>query len=67
MATLLVIEASPRGDQSMSRGMTAMFVEAWRKNNPAGRVVMRDLPGSNLPFVTMPWLQAYFTPPAQLN
>jgi FMN-dependent NADH-azoreductase len=38
MPTLLVVEASPRGDNSISRG---------------------------LPYVTMPWLAAYFTPPDQ--
>ena len=65
MPTLLVIESSPRGDQSMSRGLTAMFVERWKKNHPDGRVVERDLMQSNLPFVTLPWLGAYFTPAEQ--
>ncbi len=62
MPTLLVIEASPRGDQSMSRGLTEQFVKRWIENNPGGRVVERDLMKSNLPFVTLPWLGAYFTP-----
>lgn len=65
MPTLLVIESSPRGDQSMSRGLTAMFVEQWLEKNPGGHVVERDLMESNLPFVTMPWLGAYFAPPEQ--
>lgn len=47
----------------MSRGLTKQFVKDWRKNNPDGRVVERDLMETNLPFVTMPWLGAYFTPP----
>lgn len=63
MRTLLVVEASPRGEQSMSRGLTERFVEAWRRNNPGGQVVSRDLTQTALPFVTMPWLKAYFTPP----
>ena len=62
MRTLLVVEASPRGDHSMSRGLTQRFVEAWKKNNPEGRVVERDLMKTDLPFVTLPWLGAYFTP-----
>ena len=62
MRTLLVIEASPRGENSMSRGLTQRFVEAWVNNNPDGRVVRRDLMKTDLPFVTMPWLGAYFTP-----
>jgi FMN-dependent NADH-azoreductase len=65
MPTLLVIESSPRGDHSMSRGLTAMFVEQWLEKNPGGHVVERDLMESNLPFVTMPWLGAYFAPPEQ--
>jgi FMN-dependent NADH-azoreductase len=43
MLTLLVIESSPRGDHSMSRGLTARFVAQWLKNNLDGRVVERDL------------------------
>ena len=65
MPTLLVVESSPRGEHSMSRGLTRLFVEQWRKNHPAGRVVERDLMKSNLPFVTMPWLGAYFAPAEQ--
>jgi FMN-dependent NADH-azoreductase len=65
MPNLLVVESSPRGEHSMSRGLTKLFVEEWRKNHPAGRVVERDLMKSNLPFVTMPWLGAYFAPPEQ--
>lgn len=63
MPTLLVIESSPRGDHSMSRGLTAMFVAQWLQKNPQGHVIERDLMESNLPFVTMPWLGAYFAPP----
>ncbi len=62
MRTLLVVEASPRGEHSMSRGLTARFVAAWTKNNPEGRIVTRDLTKTELHFATMPWLQAYFTP-----
>ena len=65
MRTLLVVEASPRGEHSMSRGLTRRFVEAWTKNNPDGRVVERDLMKTDLPFVTLPWLGAYFTPSDQ--
>ena len=63
MPTLLVVEASPRGNHSMSRGLTERFVQDWMKANPGGRVVERDLMKSDLPFVTLPWLSAYFTPP----
>lgn len=47
----------------MSRGLTRKFVEAWRARHPDGRVVERDLMKTELPYVTLPWLGAYFTPP----
>ena len=49
----------------MSRGLTESFVEAWTRNNPDSRVVERDLMKTDLPFVTLPWLGAYFTPSDQ--
>lgn len=62
MRTLLVVEASPRGERSMSRGLTERFVAAWTKNHPEGRIVTRDLMKTELVFANLPWLQAYFTP-----
>lgn len=63
MRRLLVVEASPRGDQSISRNLTRRFVAQWRSSHPTGEIVERDLMKTDLPFVTAPWLQAYFTPP----
>lgn len=65
MTQLLVVETSPRGDQSVSRQMTQRFLKAWRTVNPGGHIVHRDLADPGLSFVTAPWLQAYFTPPAE--
>ena len=65
MTKLLVVETSARGDYSISRNMTRRFVSEWRAANPSGEVVERDLMETHLPFVTAPWLQAYFTPPQQ--
>ena len=62
MHRLLVVEASPRGDDSISRNLTSRFVARWRHAHPDGEVVERDLMSTDLPFVTAPWLQAYFTP-----
>jgi FMN-dependent NADH-azoreductase len=62
MSKLLVIETSPRGDQSISRNLTRQFVAAWKAAHPNGDVINRDLMKTDLPFVTAPWLQAYFTP-----
>ena len=65
MTKLLVIETSPRGDQSISRHMTRRFVAEWQTAHPDGEVVNRDLMETDLRFVSAPWLQAYFTPSEQ--
>ena len=65
MTKLLVVETSPRGDYSISRNMTRRFVSDWQAAHPDGEVADRDLMETDLPFVTAPWLQAYFTPPEQ--
>lgn len=65
MTKLLVVEASPRGTVSISRNMTSRFVEHWRARHPGSDVIERDLMNTGLPFVTAPWLAAYFTPSHQ--
>ena len=65
MTRLLVVETSPRGDHSISRNLTRRFVANWQVAHPDGEVVIRDLMETDLPFVTAPWLQAYFTPSDQ--
>ncbi|MFI5445158.1 FMN-dependent NADH-azoreductase [Polaromonas sp. UC242_47] len=64
MTQLLVVETSPREGQSVSRQMTQRFLATWRTAHPGDHIVHRDLVDSGLSFVTAPWLQAYFTPPA---
>jgi FMN-dependent NADH-azoreductase len=39
MPNLLSILASPRGDYSISRALTATFVEEWKKDHKDGNVV----------------------------
>jgi FMN-dependent NADH-azoreductase len=65
MTKLLVVETSPRGDHSISRGLTRRFVAEWRVAHSDGEVVDRDLMKTDLQFIDVPWLQAYFTPPEQ--
>ena len=65
MPNLLMIEASPRGDNSVSRAMAAQFATDWLQANPSGQVVRRDLAATALQFTDAPWLAAYFTPQAQ--
>jgi FMN-dependent NADH-azoreductase len=65
MSKLLIVETSPRGDYSISRNLTRRFVAEWQSAHPGGEIIERDLMTSDLPFVSAPWLQAYFTPPEQ--
>lgn len=65
MLNLLVVEASPRGDSSISRGMAGQYAGDWLRANPGGSVVRRDLMSTGLQFTDAAWLAAYFTPPDQ--
>ena len=67
LATLLVIETSPRGEASISRHLTRRFVADWQAAHWQGHVVVRDLADTQLPHVNAPWLAAYFTPEDKLT
>lgn len=62
MATLLRVDASARGDRSLSRHMTRTFEEAWRKHRPHDRVIARDVGAEPPPFITEAWVASAFTP-----
>ncbi len=62
MPNLLVIEASSRGDYSVSRALTAKFVAKWQSEHSDGHVVTRDLVKTELPFVDLPWIAGAYTP-----
>ena len=62
MPKLLVIEASPRGEYSISRDLAKTFTEQWKTAHPGGEVVERDLAKMNLPYVNLPWVGASLTP-----
>lgn len=62
MENLLVINASPQGEASHSRQMTARFTRLWAENNPGGTVVERDLGRQPVPHVDEQWISAAFTP-----
>ena len=62
MPKLLVVEASPRGEYSISRNLAKTFVEQWKIAHPDGGIVERDLAKSDLPYVNLPWLGASLTP-----
>ena len=65
MPNLLSVVASPRGEYSISRALTAQFVETWKQNHPDCTVQTRDLFTTNLPFVDLPWIAGAYTPAEQ--
>jgi len=60
---LLYITVSPRGNHSISRQLGNAAVEAWKKKNPTGRVIERDLSKTALTFVDLDWIGGAFAPP----
>ena len=62
MPSLLSVVASPRGDYSISRTLTAKFVEAWKTKHADGTVAERDLFAIQIPFVSLPWIAGAYTP-----
>ncbi len=63
---LLRIDSSARGS-SVSRHLTARFVEAWQLEHPDGTVIERDLAITALPHITDEWVQAVHSNPAILT
>lgn len=62
MPTLLNIQSSPRGNNSISRTLSDDFVTAWRAKHSDGRVILRDLADTNIPYVGVPWIAGIFLP-----
>ena len=65
MATLLVVNSSPKSSNSVSRSLTRKFSANWQAANPQGSVVERDLSAGNIPFLNEEWIAAAFTPESQ--
>lgn len=63
MSRLLVVEASPAGDASISRRLTAHFVEQWQDAFPGGDVMRRDLIETGIPLIDAAWIKGAFTHP----
>lgn len=60
---LLRIDSSARKN-SVSRQLTAEFVQSWRQQHPGGQVIERDLATTHLPHITDEWVQAVHSDPA---
>ncbi|SEL90249.1 FMN-dependent NADH-azoreductase [Bosea lupini] len=62
MTTLLHLDASARGDRSLSRALSRAFVEAWLAREPDANVIARDVGRDPPPFLNEAWVAAAFTP-----
>src|SRR5580698_4944879 len=64
MSTLLHIDSSPLYGRSVSRELTATFVNQWKASHPDGRVIDRDLNATIIPPINAEWVGAVYTPEA---
>ncbi|HEY9627055.1 MAG TPA: FMN-dependent NADH-azoreductase [Coleofasciculaceae cyanobacterium] len=65
MTHILHLDASPRGDRSVSRTLAKEFVSEWQAAHPEDTVTYRDLGHHPVPFVSEAWIAGAFTPPDQ--
>ena len=63
MTTLLHIDASPRGNRSVSRKLSKAFVDEWLAHEPGATIISRDIGHNPPPFITEEWVAAAFTAP----
>jgi FMN-dependent NADH-azoreductase len=61
MSTLLLVQTSLYGAQGASSQLAERFVADWRKRNPGGRVIVRDLAEDPVPHLTAERFQAFST------
>jgi FMN-dependent NADH-azoreductase len=56
--TLLYISSSPLGSASLSRQLTEEFVQSWKRANPSGGMIERDLTATDISPVSAAWISA---------
>lgn len=64
MSHLLHLDASPRGDRSITRALTKEFAAEWKSRYPDGTVTYRDLGHYPVPLVSEDWIAAAFSAPS---
>lgn len=65
MTTVLKIDASARVTRSLSRGLSAAFIDKWLSIRPNDTLITRDVGLSPPPAISEAWIAAAFTPPAE--
>lgn len=67
MTTILRLDASARKSRSLTRTLSASFIDQWREADPTARIIERDV-GTNPPsLITEDWIAAVFAAPAELS
>lgn len=61
MSILLHLDSSPMGEESISRRLTLEFTRLWRRANPGGDVIYRDITQISIPPVDADWVAANYT------
>jgi FMN-dependent NADH-azoreductase len=64
MSTLLHIDSSPLYGRSVSRQLSAAFVDQWKSLHPGATIVGRDLNATSLPPISAEWVASAYTPEA---
>ena len=62
MPTLLTINASPRGEMSISRRLGERYIHHWRAAHPGGTVVDRNLMDPAIPYMNLDWIGGVYAP-----
>ena len=62
MATLLHVDSSPLYERSVSRQLSAAFVQQWKSHHPGEKVIQRDLNATPLATISAEWVGAVYTP-----
>jgi FMN-dependent NADH-azoreductase len=61
MSTLLKIDVSTRGNLSISRRLSSLFLDQWKEAHADCHVIERDIDTTDLPFLEFPWITANLT------
>ena len=65
MTHILHLDASPRGDRSISRTLSKEFINQRKTTHPNDTIAYRDIGHYPVPFVSEEWIAAAFTPSDQ--
>ena len=65
MSHILHLDASPRGERSVSRTLAKEFILNWKTAHPEDTVTYRDIGHYLVPLIDEAWIAGVSTPPDQ--